>query len=123
MFYGISGEQELIAKTSFNWASVYKMLPSCPSCTFKNMGLSRDSPITQCLVYTGVVYQLQNIFCLDADLCATITSVSNTHWSSRAALIDMYSFPAHGVCFKLVADMSALDVVHLKFSVWVHFLR
>lgn len=34
--YGISGEQELIAKTSFNWACVYKMLPSCPSYTYKN---------------------------------------------------------------------------------------
>lgn len=40
-----------------------------------------------------------------------------------AAVIDGYYFPAHGVCLKRAADVPALDSVHLKFSVWVHFLR
>lgn len=40
-----------------------------------------------------------------------------------AAVMDGYYFPAHGVCLKRAADVPALDSVHLKFSVWVHFLR
>lgn len=40
-----------------------------------------------------------------------------------AAVIDGYYFPAHGVCLKRAADVPALHSVHLKFSVWVHFLR
>ena len=40
--YGFSGEYELIGKTSFNWAYVYKMLSSCPSYTYKNKWFSQE---------------------------------------------------------------------------------
>ncbi len=50
-------------------------------------------------------------------------SVHNMHWTCLAIMIDIHYFSAHSVCFKLAADVSALDMVHLKLSMWVHFLR
>lgn len=58
--------------------------------------------------------------CLDAALRATVCKMCATY---LAAMIDIYYFSAHSVCLKLAADVPALDMVHLKFSAWVHFLR
>lgn len=53
-------------------------------------------------------------FCVDAALCATIMSV---RWTYLGEMIDIHYFSARSICFKLCADVSPLDVVHLKFSV------
>lgn len=74
---------------------------------------------------SGYVHEVQSISlfifpCLDAALRATVCKMCGTY---LAAMIDVYYFSAHSVCLKLAADVPALDMVHLKFSVWVHFLR
>ncbi len=75
--YCISGEQELIAKTTFNWACVYKMLPSCPSYIYKNKWLSQEIFLLQVYNIHCVVYMNYRIyFYLDAATCAATPSVS-----------------------------------------------
>lgn len=54
---------------------------------------------------------------------ATVCGKRKACGTYLAAVIDVYYFPAHGVCLMRAADAPALDSVHLKFSVWVHFLR
>lgn len=65
--YCISGEQALITKTTFNWACVYKMLPSCSSFTYQNKWVLWSSLTIICIVVLYINCWIT--FCLDEVRC------------------------------------------------------
>lgn len=98
------------------------MLPPRSSFTYRNKyGLGRFFPLHSNISwyaywYVHKVHSNYYYFFL----CVRQSAKNGTY---LAAVIDGYYFPAHGVCLKRAADVPALDSVHLKFSVWVRFLR
>lgn len=93
--YCISGEQALITKTTFNWACVYKMLPSCSSFTYQNKWvlwrIFFSNYYMHCFLYVNrwITFCLDEIRCVKNNVCLTIMC-----GTSSAAVIDIYYFSA-----------------------------